>query len=71
MLINANSNTNRTEILQKKYLELLNSGVEAEKILVIVQNSKKKKEFVDKIKKESKNGFIGSLKIYSFWGFIR
>ena len=71
MLINANSNTNRTEILQNKYLELLNSGIEAEKILVLVQNSKKKKEFVEKIKKKSENGFIGSLKIYSFWGLIR
>ena len=71
MLINANSNTNRTEILQNKYLELLNSGIEAEKILVLVQNSKKKKEFVEKIKKKSENGFIGSLKICSFWGLIR
>ena len=71
MLINANSNTNRTKLLQNKYLELLNSGIEAEKILVIVQNSKKKKEFIDEIKENSNKGFIGSLKIYSFWGFIR
>ncbi len=71
MLINANSNTNRTKLLQNRYLELLNSGIEAEKILVLVQNSKKKKEFINEIKEKSNKGFVGSLKIYSFWGFIR
>ena len=71
MLINANSNTNRTEILINKYLELLSKGVKAERILVLVQNSKKKKEFINKIKEKSKEGFIGSLKVHSFWGFIR
>ena len=71
MLINANSNSNRTQILKEKYLELLNKGISAEKILVLVQNSKKKKEFIDFIKENSPVGFIGSLKIHSFWGLIR
>ncbi len=71
MLINANSNTNRTKILCDKYIELIERGVEAEKILVLVQNSKKKREFLDEVKKNIKTGFIGSLKIHSFWGFIR
>ena len=43
MIINAASNTNRTDILINEYLKLLNKGIEAENILVIVQNSKKKK----------------------------
>ncbi|MBQ8847847.1 MAG: ATP-dependent helicase [Candidatus Gastranaerophilales bacterium] len=68
MIINAASNTNRTDILINEYLKLLNKGIEAENILVIVQNSKKKKEFIEKIKKYSKTGNIGCLKIFSFYG---
>lgn len=70
MIINANSNTNRTKILQKEYLKLIQSGISAEKILVLVQNSHKKNEFINYIKKNSQLGSIGSLKIYSFYGLI-
>ena len=70
MIINANSNTNRTEILQKEYLKLLQKGVNPEDILVVVQNSYKKNKFIDYIKKNSPFGSIGSLKIYSFYGLI-
>ncbi len=70
MLINASSITNRTKILQEKYLELISNGVDAKKILVLVQNSKKKKEFLDFIKANHPLGSIGSVKIYSFFGLI-
>ena len=50
MLINGNVNSNRTQILIDKYIELLKNNVEAKDILVLVQNSKKKKEFIDTIK---------------------
>ena len=70
MLINASSITNRTKILQEKYLNLILEGVEADKILVLVQNSKKKKEFIDFVKKNHPQGSIGSIKIYSFFGLI-
>ena len=43
MLINANSTTNRTKILIDEYLKLLSSGIDARKILVLVQNPKKEK----------------------------
>ncbi len=71
MLINANSNTLKTEILINEYLKLIQSGVEAENILVLVQNSKKKKEFINKVKEKSPEGNIGNLKIFSFFGLAR
>lgn len=70
MIIDANSTTNRTKILIDEYIKLIKKGVESEKILVIVQNSKKKKEFIDAIKQKMPLGNIGNLKIYSFWGLI-
>ena len=70
MIINANSSTNRTEILQREYIKLLQKGIEAEKILVLVQNSHKKNAFLDYIKKNAPFGSVGNLKIYSFWGLI-
>ena len=70
MLINANSNTNRTKLLIDEYLKLLEKGENASNILVLVQNAKKKKEFVEEVKKRSKIGSIGNLKIYSFFGLV-
>ena len=70
MIINASSNTNRTDILTDEYLKLLFNGIDAEDILVIVQNSNKKRDFIEKIKQKSKTGNIGSIKIYSFYGLI-
>ncbi len=70
MLINAPSNTNRTRLLIEEYLKLLNNDVKAQNILVLVQNSHKKKEFINEIKKKSPLGSIGNLKVYSFSGLI-
>ena len=70
MLINAPSNTNRTKILIDEYLKLLQNGINAENILVLVQNSHKKKEFINEIKSRFSLGSIGNLKIYSFSGLI-
>ena len=49
MLINAPSITNRTKILEDEYFKLLQNGVSAENILVLVQNSHKKKEFINNL----------------------
>ena len=70
MLINANSTTNRTNILIDEYFKLLQNGIDAENILVLVQNSCKKKEFINEIKNRSPLGSIGNLKIYSFAGLV-
>jgi len=68
MIINSPSCEQRYETLKKEYLKLINEGINPENILVLVQNSKKKKEFIEYIKKNSKQGSIGNIKIYSFFG---
>ena len=42
MLLAGDISTDKTEVLIENYAELLNSGVDASRILVIVQNSNKK-----------------------------
>ena len=63
MLINAPSITNRTKILEDEYFKLLQNGIFAENILVLVQNSKKKKEFINNLKERFPLGSIGNIKI--------
>ena len=41
MLLKGHLNSNKTEILIESYAKLLNEGIDAAKILVIVENSKK------------------------------
>lgn len=67
MIINANSNSKRTILLINEYLKLLKT-TNSENILILVQNSKKKQEWLKYIKENSKTGNIGNLKIYSFFG---
>ncbi len=70
MLIQASVNSNRTNMLINEYSKLIQNGIKSEKILVLVQNSKKRKEFISKIKEISNIGFLGSFKIFTFFGFI-
>ena len=68
MLINSYDSKKRIKILASKYLELVDKKVPEDEILVLVQNSKKKKEFIEIIKKSHALGSVGQLKIYSFSG---
>ena len=68
MLIFGNLKTNKTEILIEKYSDLLNSGVSSDEILVLVQNSKLKNEFIEKTKKLLKIEVITKFNIYSYFG---
>ena len=68
MLIFGNLKTNKTEILIEKYSELLNSGVSSDEILVLVQNSKLKNEFIEKTKKLLKIEAITKFNVYSYFG---
>ena len=70
MLINANLATNKFEILVDKYVELLNSGVSASKILVLVQNSTLKKQFINKVMERLTIGHFEKLKIHSFFSLV-
>lgn len=71
MIIFSTINSNKTDILAQKYIELKNRGFCADEILVLVQNGRKKKNFTEKIKKLSPEGNIGNLNIFSFFGLAR
>ncbi len=70
MLIKGNINSNKTEILLKKCAQLLNEGISADKILVIVQNSKKKNEFIKQLKESLEINAMTNLNVYTFFGLI-
>ncbi len=68
MLIEGNINSNKTDILIENYARLLNSGIKSDKILVIVQNSKMKEEFIEKTKKLLNINALTNFKVYTFFG---
>ena len=70
MLIKGHINSNKTEILINSYAELLNQGADAEKILVIVQNFKKKNEFIEKTKSLLKIDALTNLNVHTFFGLV-
>ena len=70
MLIKGNLNSNKTDILIDSCAKLLNQGVSADKILVIVQNFKKKNEFTKKIKEKLEIEALTNLNIYTFFGLV-
>ena len=68
MLLYGNNTSNKTEILIENYAKLLNSGVCSDEILVIVQNSKLKEEFIEKTKKLLTINYLTKFHIYSYFG---
>ena len=70
MLISADLSTNKTDYLIKIYAELLNSGIDASEILVLVQNSNRKQEFFNKTLELLKIDCIEKLQIHSFFSLV-
>ena len=66
MLIEGSVNTNKTDILCEKYLELIKSGEKISDILVLNLNAYKKSEFTEKIKKSITEP--QKAKIYTLYG---
>lgn len=60
----------KTSILVENYARLLNSGVDSSKILVVLQNSNKKAQFIEKTLEKLTVGVIEKLEIYSFFGLV-
>ncbi len=71
MIFYSTINSNKTDILVKIFLQLIKNGAKADEILVLVQNGKKKKNFLEKVKNNSPVGNIGNLNIFSFFGLAR
>lgn len=70
MLIHANLSGDKTDFLIDKYAELLNAGVAASKILVLVQNSTVKQMFINKTLERLKIGHFEKLKVHSFFSLV-
>lgn len=70
MLLEGSIASEKTELLIEKYVHLLNSGVPASKILVIVQNSNLKNVFIEKTLEKLKINAIEKLEIHSFFSLV-
>ena len=70
MLISADISTDKTDILINKYVELLNSGISSSEILVIVQNSNRKQEFVNKTLERLSVDCVEKLEVHSFFSLV-
>lgn len=70
MLLKGAISSDKTSVLVEKYAGLLNSGVDASEILVIVQNSNKKAQFIDEVLEQLTVGVIEKLQVYSFFGLV-
>ena len=70
MLLNFIKVDFRTKVLVDKYLELISDGVKPSEILVLVQNSTLKKQFIDKVLKNIKVDATEKLNVHSFFSIV-
>lgn len=70
LIIEGSVSSNKTDLLISKYAELLNSGIPASKILVLVQNSNLKNNFVEKTLENLDINAIEKMQVYSFFGLV-
>lgn len=70
MLISGDLSTNKTGLLINAYADLLNSGVKSSEILVLVQNSNLKQNFINKTLEKLKIKCIEKLQIHSFFSLV-
>ena len=70
MFIEGSLASDKTELLVDKFVQLLNHGVSASEILVLVQNSTLKQHFIDKtLQKLTIQGFE-KLQVHSFFSLV-
>ena len=70
MFIEGNLASDKTDILTEKYAQLINSGVNASQILVLVQNSTLKNEFQNKVFEKINVNCIEKMQIHSFFSLV-
>ena len=70
MLIEADIASNKTDFLTEKYAQLLNNGVKASEILVLVQNSTLKNNFIQKTLEKLKIDATEKLQVHSFFSLV-
>ncbi len=70
MLIQGSLSANKTDFLIEKYVKLLNSGVPASKILMLVQNSTLKQNFINAVLEKLTIKSFEKLKVHSFFSLV-
>lgn len=70
MLIEASISSNKTRLLAEEYARLLNSGISASEILVLVNNSSAKEKFCEKTFELLNIDCIEKMQVYSFFGLV-
>lgn len=70
MIFSGDLSSNKTEKLIEEYAKLLNSGVKASEILVLVQNSNKKNQFLEKTLNLLNIDHCEKLEIHSFFSLV-
>lgn len=70
MLLQGSISSEKTDKLVENYARLLNSGVDSSKILVLLQNSNRKSEFIEKTLDKLTIDVIEKLQVYSFFGLV-
>ena len=70
MFIEGSLVSDKTDILIEKYAQLLNDGISASQILVLVQNSTLKNEFTQKVLEKLNVDCIEKLQIHSFYSLV-
>ena len=70
MILEGSVSSNKTEILIENYAKLLNNGVPASSILVIVQNSQLKNKFVESTLNLLKISAVEKLEVHSFFSLV-
>lgn len=70
MFIEGSLVSDKTDILIDKYAQLINDGVSASQILVLVQNSTLKNEFTKKVLEKLEIDCIEKLQIHSFYSLV-
>lgn len=70
MFIEGSLVSDKTDILINKYAQLLNDGISASQILVLVQNSTLKNEFIKKVLGKLTVDCIEKLQVHSFYSLV-
>lgn len=70
MILNRISDKNNSKMIAEKYVDIIDSGIDASNILVLTLNANSKKSIIKNILNLTKNNIISDLKIYTFNGLI-
>ncbi len=70
MLVNILGNKSKTKVLVNKFKSFLDKGVDASKILIILQNGKAKNEFLNEFFALKDVNIITKIQVYSFFGLV-